>query len=305
MSAAGPLAPEGPEQDVAARAMRTVRLEGSADFLEVAGGRLFVTNEPRNLVHVLDAATGAPQAEVAVAAPCGVMTVAAGGLWVASCRARGLVRVDLRSHEVTARVATGLADPEGELSLAATAEGVWVLSGEGELSLVDPAAGAVVARVPVKPRSFAAVAGFGSVWVSNTGLPGAPGSVQRIDPAARRVVAEVGTGSNPRFLAAGEGAVWVLNQGDGTVTRIDPVTNRVVASIAVGPRETGGDIATGHGLVWVRGKKALLSAIDPRSNAVVARYGPPAGSGATRAAAEGVWVSAHDVNTLWLLPGKP
>lgn len=294
------------EQDVAARATRAVRLEGSADFLEVEAGRVFVTNQPRNLVHVLDAATGALLAEVAVEAPCGAMTVAAGGLWVASCRVRGVVRVGLGSNQVTARVATGLADPEGELSLAATAQGVWVASHEdGALSLIDSATGAVTARVPVKPRSFAVAAGFGSVWVSNTGSPGVPGSVQRVDPVARQVVAEIATGPQPRFLAVGEGAVWVLNQGEGTVTRIDPATNRMVASIAVGPPEMGGDIATGHGLVWVRGKKTLLSVIDPRSNAVVARYGPPAGSGAVRAAAEGVWVSAHDVNTLWLLPGKP
>jgi YVTN family beta-propeller protein len=149
------------------------------------------------------------------------------------------------------------------------------------------------------------VAGFGSVWVSNTGSPGVPGSVQRVDPRTRLVLAEIATGPSPRFLTAGEGAVWVLNQGDGTVTRIDPATNRVVGSIAVGPRETGGDITVGHGLVWVRGKKTLLSAIDPRSNTVVARFGPSAGSGAVRAAPEGVWVSAHDVNTLWLLPVQP
>jgi hypothetical protein len=68
---------------------------------------------------------------------------------------------------------------------------------------------------------------------------------------------------------------------------------------------TGGDIATGHGSVWVRGKETLLSVIDPRTNEVVARYGPPAGSGAVRATPEGIWVSAHDVNALWLVSPRP
>lgn len=298
--------PEIPEREVGPRALRTVRLEGSADFLEVAGDSLWVTNEPRNRVHRLDARTGAEQAQVEVAAPCGAMTVAAGGLWVASLAARGLVRVDLATNQAAPPIETGLADPKGELSLAATAEGVWVATSDaGVVSLVDAAAKAVVARVSVKPRSYALVSGFGSVWLSNTGRPGEAGSVQRIDPTARRVVAEIPTGPQPRFLAAGEGAVWTLNQGDGTVTRIDPETNRVAATIPVGVPGTGGDIATGHGRVWVRANKVLLSVLDARTNALVARYGPPTGSGAVRAAAAGVWVSAHDVNLLWLLPPTP
>jgi YVTN family beta-propeller protein len=294
------------EHDVARRALRTVRLEGSADFLEVVGDSLWVTNEPRNRVHRLDARTGAEQAQVEVAAPCGAMTVATGGLWVASLANQGLVRVDLATNAAGPPLRTGLADPAGELSLAATPEGVWLTTSDaGVVSLVDPASREVVAQVPVKPRSYALAAGFGSVWVANTGQVGEAGSVQRLDPKGRRVVAEIATGPQPRFLAVGEGAVWTLNQGDGTVTRIDPATDRAFATIPVGVPGTGGDIATGHGFVWVRANRVLLSVIDVRTNAVVARYGPRAGSGAVRAAADGVWVSAHDVNLLWLLPPTP
>lgn len=89
-----------------------------------------------------------------------------------------------------------------------------------------------------------------------------------------------------------------------SLSRIDPASNRLVATIAVDVAGDGGDVATGHGRVWVRAGKVLLSVVDPGTNAVVARYGPPAGSGAVRATAGGVWVSAHDVNTLWLIPGR-
>jgi hypothetical protein len=39
--------------------------------------------------------------------------------------------------------------------------------------------------------------------------------------------------------------------------------------------------------------------IDPKTNKVVKRFGPPSGSGAVRAGGGKVWVTAHDVNKLW------
>ena len=50
-----------------------------------------------------------------------------------------------------------------------------------------------------------------------------------------------------------------------------------------------------------RGGAVLLVAVDPKTNAVGKRYGPPAGSGAVRAGGGKVWVSAHDVNKVWAL----
>jgi YVTN family beta-propeller protein len=150
------------------------------------------------------------------------------------------------------------------------------------------------------------VFGFGSVWISTTGKKGTigDGSVQRIDPATNRVIATIPVGPTPRFLAAGEGGVWTLNQGDGTVSRIDPATNKLVATIQAGVPGSGGDIATGAGRVWVRAKPILLLTIDPKRNIVVERFGPPAGSGAVRANEHNVWVTAHDIHTVWVLPPR-
>ena len=99
--------------------------------------------------------------------------------------------------------------------------------------------------------------------------------------------------------------MWVLNQADGTVSRIDPETNKVAATIEAGVKGFGGDIAAGEGAVWVRGDKVLLVVIDPKTDKVVKRYGPPQGSGAVRAGGGKVWVSAHDVNKLWSLDPRP
>jgi YVTN family beta-propeller protein len=136
------------------------------------------------------------------------------------------------------------------------------------------------------------------VWVTNPAF----GLVQKIDVASNRVVATIKVGSTPRFFAIGEGGVWTLDQDDGSVTRIDPATGTVVATIPAGVAGSGGDMTAGGGWVWARGTDILLSQIDPRTNTVVRRYGPPSGSGAAVVGFGAVWVSAHDISTVWRLP---
>lgn len=289
--------------DITARALATLTIPGYADFLAADDRDAWMTNDGR--VEKLSVGSAAPVATVAVPAPCGGMVVAFGALWVANLSDLSVYRIDLESLDVAARIASGLADPEGELSLAAGAGSVWVLSdATGILSRIDPATNTVVARIAVRPHSYAADFAFDAVWITNSGSGDTEGSVQRIDPHTNQVTATIPVGPTPRFLAAGEGGVWTLNQGDGSVTRIDPDTNRVVSSIQVGMAGGGGDIAVGGGRVWVRGKNVLLAAINARANQVETTYGPPAGSGAVRVAKDLVWVTAHDTKTVWVLcPG--
>ncbi len=296
---------------IAARAVATLKVAGFADFLVADGKAVWVTNRGR--IEKLDREHAQPVLTATVPSPCGAMAVGFGAVWVANCRDSSVYRVDRKSARVVAMIPTGLADRRGELSVAVGAGSVWVLSDRaGVLSRIDPRTNSVIARITVAPNSFAAVFGFGSVWISNTGAPnaGAPnagsttaasGSVQRVSPATNQVVATIPVGPTPRFLAAGERGVWTLNQGDGTVSRVDPKTNAVTATIAVGVPGGGGDIDAGGGAVWVRASRVLLSVIDPRSNRVVERLGPVAGSGAVRVAGNAVWVTAHDVGTVWVV----
>jgi virginiamycin B lyase len=109
-------------------------------------------------------------------------------------------------------------------------------------------------------------------------------------------------GDGPRFLAIGTDAVWVMNQRAGSVSRVD-AGGAVAASIPVSDVPIrGGDIAVGGGSVWVRIEEDLVVRIDPTTNAVVARYGPPSGSGSVAADGDAAWVSAHDTASLWRLP---
>lgn len=181
---------------------------------------------------------------------------------MASCQESSLYRVERLTGAVADVIHTGLADPTGELSLAAEAGSIWILSdARGVLSRIDPQTNRVVATIPVAPHSFAAAFGFGSVWITNTGEPDA--------------------------------------QGAGSVQCIDPQTGKVAATIPVGVSGPGGDIAAGAGRVWIRATEVLLSVIDPSPNRVFARFGPPAGSGGVHVGDGIVWVTAHDTNTVW------
>jgi streptogramin lyase len=280
----------------------TLVIPGFADFLAVDGDAIWATNEGR--VEKLRRDHSSPVASISIPGPCGAMAVAFRALWVANCTDSSVYRIDLKSQRIAAIIHTGLADPEGELSLAAGAGSIWVLTDSaGILSRIDPRTNRVVARIEVAHNSYAAAFGYGAVWITNTGPTDSrlPGSVQRIDPEINKVVATVPVGPAPRFLAAGDGGVWTLNQGDGTVTRINPRDNRTAATIALGMQGSGGDIATGAGRVWVRGTKVLLASVDPATNRVLERFGPPAGSGAVRVAGDLVWITAHDIHTVWVL----
>jgi virginiamycin B lyase len=267
---------------------------GSGDFLAADGDSVWITNRGR----IERWSIAGLQASVAMPRPCGAPVVAFDALWVADCKEGAVFRIDRSRAEVTARIVTGVADPRGELSLAAGAGSVWVASdAAGQVSRIDPEKNQVTARIPVAAKAAALTFGFGSVWAANPG-----GSVQRVDPKLNRVVATIPTGRAPGFITAGLGGVWVQNQADGTVSRINPKRNAVIATIQVGKDLAYGDIATGGGRIWVRTTNdQLVVAIDPFTNRIVARYGKPKGSGAVRFGDGRLWVSAHDVRKLWAM----
>lgn len=283
-------------------AAATISLKGFPDWLEIGFGSLWVSNIGTGAVQRIDPETNKVTAEVKVNQPVAAMAAGYGSIWVASYKDKAIVRIDSKTNTVTATIPVMVA--ETEASIAAAEGGVWLLTDKkGILARIDPETNKVVAQITVKPHSFAAMAGFGAIWVTNTGEPRSKnnGSVQRIDPKTNTVVATIAVKGQPRFLAVGEGAVWVLNQADGSVSRIDPKTDKVTATIDIGVPGPGGDIAAGEGSVWVRADKFLLSVIDPKTNQVVKRYGPAQGSGAVRAGGGKVWISAHDVNKVWAL----
>jgi virginiamycin B lyase len=279
---------------------RVLAVPGFADFLAVDGKSVWATNVGR----VERWSLHGKRAAVAMAHPCGAMTIAYGALWVADCKDLTLNRIDLKTAAITAVIATGIANPKGELNVVAGAGSIWVASDAGgAIARVSPATNAVTASIRANPGSFYLAFGMGALWA----VSGIGQSLQKIDPATNTVVATVALGREPGFLAVGEGAVWVQEQGDGTVARIDPATARVSGRVKVDETLKYGDIDTGGGKVWLRTTAGqTFVVIDPATLAIKARVGAAAGSGALRYTRAGVWTSAHDAHTLswWKKPGK-
>jgi streptogramin lyase len=138
------------------------------------------------------------------------------------------------------------------------------------------------------------------VWVSIA----APGQLVRLDPTSGQVVATINLGPSASFLTVGPDAVWVISPSNATVSRVNPATNTVTATITVSSSAiSGGDVAASSEAVWVRGTKdALAVRIDPQANAVVDRLGPLAGSGGIAITDTSVWITAHDIQSIWRLP---
>ena len=131
-------------------------------------------------------------------------------------------------------------------SLAADREGVWVATGDDTVLRMTAERTKVSQRVKLTTFSLGGIAaGAGAVWVTDP----TAGTLWRIDPAPDALTQTIPVGAGAFAVAYGEGSVWVVNTLDETVLRVDPETNRVVARIPVGgaPRE----IAVGHGRVWV------------------------------------------------------
>ncbi|MET1755891.1 YncE family protein [Novosphingobium sp. RD2P27] len=271
---------------------QVIEVPGFADFLAVDGETVWATNAGR----VERWSRTGKLAEVAMTRPCGAMTMLEQDLWVADCKEGALIRIDARSAKKSATIPTGIANPKGELNVAAGADSIWIASDDnGVISRVDPATNKVIAKIPVNPGTYYLTFGYGSLWAVSSKQQ----TVQRIDPKTNSVVKTIALGREPGFLAAGEGAVWVQEQGDGTVARIDPQTNDRVGRVKVGETLKYGDIDTGGGKVWLRTTEdQTFAVIDPNSMTVIARAGKPSGSGALRYTPAGVWTTAHDLHSM-------
>lgn len=195
-------------------------------------------------------------------------------------------------------------DVEGNPDFMTVAFGsVWV-GNVREVARIDPATNEVVAAIAGPSPCAGFDAGFGSVWVASCG----DNAVHRLDPTTDEVIEKVEV---PRVLpesalAVGAGSVWlvtvwVTNQISGTVVRIDPETNAPAAEIDIGGGFSGGDIVAGLGSVWASTGNGPLSRVDPAANAVVEQY-ERHGADALAVGEGSVWISDHDVDTVWRLP---
>ena len=276
-----------------------ISVTGEPDWLALAGGNVWAAVVGG--IRKIDAATGKVDGLVPIDdAICLAMDVGFGSLWAGGCDKHQLHRIVPSSGlPFTPPIDLPIPKIVEESSIGAGEGGVWIVSTDHRLVRVDPVTDrADPVPWPLPEGAAAARAGLGAIWIT---VP-ATDTLLKLSPADPATSQAIRVGDGPRFLAIGPDAVWVMDQGSGSVTRVD-ASGAVVATIKVSDRPIeGGDIAVGGGSVWVRTEQDLVVRIDPRTNAVNARFGPPSGSGSVVADDAALWVSAHDVESVWRLP---
>ncbi len=288
-----PLGP--PMVDIASAGAVVLIESGRPDWLALAGGSAWGAGNDG--IQQMDGRTGADGALVPVTAVCTAMDTGFGSLWAADCDHGTLVRIDPTTAKVSGTFPLKAGSVAEEGSVGAGEGGVWVATTSSTLVRFDPKTGAQTA-FPLPVSGAGVRAGLGSVWVT---VPDSD-EVLRIDPKDGTVITTIKAGRGPRFLAIGGDSVWVQDNGDATVTRIGADgTVKATIPVSLSPVD-GGDIAAGGGFVWPRISAALVAKLDVKTGALLATYGPPSGSGSVAADAAAVWVSAHDVSSVWRMP---
>ena len=276
-----------------------IDLTGDPDWVAIAAGSAWVA--VTGGVRKVDGASGKVDGLVPIDdVVCLAMDVGFDSVWAGGCQKHFLARIEPKTGLLfTPPINLPIRGIQQESSIAAGEGGVWLVAVDHELVRVDPVTNRADQDTwPLPEGAAAARAGLGSIWVTVTPTD----TLLRISPADPKTSQAIKVGDQPRFLAIGDDAVWVMNQGDGSVSRVDK-TGAVVATIPVSSVQIrGGDIAVGGGAVWVRTEQDLVVRIDPTTNAVSDRYGPPSGSGSVAADDDALWVTAHDTSSLWRLP---
>jgi virginiamycin B lyase len=270
----------------------TFTIGGDPDWMTVTDHAVWVSVAEQNRVVELKAATNSVGTSVPVGDPCSGLAAGFGSLWIPSCGKGVLVRAELATGRIEAAIRAAPADSEG--CVAVGAGSVWLATGGGVLSRIDPLTNRVARTIRVPGGSFCPVYAGGFVWLTSS----KHSLLAKIDPATNRVVLRVAVGPGPRFATAGGGAIWTLNQGDGSISRVDLATGKLVASSPAGLPGKGGEIAFGFDAVWATLIGTPITRIDPASNAVVRRRTGKGGD-SIRTRLGSVWLTDLKSGLVW------
>lgn len=297
--------PDSLDIDKAAYKIITAGLK--PDFLAIDGDAVWVVDDHQNRVIKIGLLADSPLLKIDIAEACTAPVVGLNALWVMSCTEKLLYKIDHQTGKVLAKIATGMADEKGEMSIAIAAGSVWLLADStGVLIRINPITNNIESSIKVQPNSYCVAAGRQVVWVSNY----RNNSVEKVDTKTNKILATINVGLNPRFITAAGKWVYTLNQGDGTVTKIDANSNKVVATINVNAKGPGGDISADVKRVWVKSTNpdVPLQTINVATNKIERIYKQHFKNGevlkvdgAVRVTKKYVWVTGYYNKTIWIL----
>ncbi|HSC50247.1 MAG TPA: PQQ-binding-like beta-propeller repeat protein [Gaiellaceae bacterium] len=174
---------------------------------------------------------------------------------------------------------------------------VWVTVSEGLVRL-DPATGAILARIDIGGRPWGVAVGEGAVWVGNL----SDGTVTRIDPVTNAVAWRVtldnplGQGS-PVGVAAGDGSVWAADNSSDEVWRLDPATGGILGTAHVGDAHEF--VGFGESGVWISSEDGTIGELDPATGTVTRTIRAGADADFLGFSPGSVWVTNYGSEFLW------
>jgi YVTN family beta-propeller protein len=124
-----------------------------------------------------------------------------------------VLKVDVRRNRVVARYAVPKAD-----WITPSANALWVSTESNVVVKLDPASGAVLARIPVGQNPLASAWVGGELWVPNID----DGTISVIDPATNKVRTTFDVGKEPLAIVDVGGDAWVSSSFDGQLLRFHP-----------------------------------------------------------------------------------
>lgn len=275
----------------APRVAATIAAGTSAVGITVGEGAVWMTDPDARTVARIDPVSGEVESTVSLPTEPDEVVTASGVVWVTDVEGT-LYRIDPRTTEVSAPLASLATGTSVRFDIAAGNDGIW---------LVDPATGSVT---NVSSDGSLAVDGFSIPGLTPTDVASDGSQVWAYDPAGslarvddRGPVWDVPEGGSFSDLALGFGAAWVATGQGGEVYRVDLATGEVGDPASVGGDYTDLALDVSESAVWAvsidgDAERSQLVRLDPATGRV--RGDPVAidGVAADISAGEGsVWVA--------------
>lgn len=268
---------------------------GSPDWKVMAKDSVWVTSARANRVVQLlptDAAEGKTGIVVVVPKPCSSLAYGWGSIWIPSCGAKKLLRVEEATGKTIAEIPADPANSEGGITVGDGS--VFIVVKPSTLLKIDPVGNTIVAKLDLPSDSENPFFGDGYVWVASFGH----NALLKVDPKSMQLVATIPIGPKPRFITIGAGSVWTVNQGDGSVSRVDMKSGKLVATIECGLSGPGGEITFGAGSAWATLFNIPLTQIDPATNTATKQWAGKGGDG-LQFGFGSLWLSNLAQQTVW------
>jgi DNA-binding beta-propeller fold protein YncE len=137
-----------------------------------------------------------------------------GSLWVADLGGSKLFKINVKTNKVVKRISLAQVD-----WITPSPDSLWVSSESGRVFRVNPATGAVTARVNVGANPLGSAWINGELWVPNID----DGTISIVDPAKNEVRTTLDAGKSPLSIASAAGDVWISVSDAGQIWRVRPV----------------------------------------------------------------------------------